>query len=53
MSGQTETQTAWEETSEEVERRRQLAKSDDTGWVGTIVGVSVALITLFALTLLH
>ena len=51
MSGHTEMQTGWEETNEEVEQRHRLAQSEDSGWLGTIVGLALALVTLVALTL--
>ena len=53
MSGHTKRQATWEETNEEVARRRKLAQSGETGWIGTVVGLSIALVILAVLTLMH
>ena len=45
-------QNPWEETAEEARRRVEAAKSSQTGWTGTIVGLALAALALVGLALM-
>ena len=44
-------QTTWEETDEEYKKRCELAKSTSSGWIGTIIGLFIAVPMLIALVI--
>jgi hypothetical protein len=43
------TQTPWEETPEEIEQRLKKSRSNQTSWLGTIVGLLLAALALVVL----
>ena len=49
MSGYPNLQTPWEETDEEVARRKQLAQTEQSNWSGTVIGLLVAFAALAAI----
>ena len=44
-------QTVWEETEEEYRKRCELARSSNSGWIGTIIGLMIAIPALISLIL--
>lgn len=50
MSGHTKPPATWDQHNQDIARQRKLEQSGDGGWIGTVVGLSIALVMLAVLT---